>query len=95
MGDQPDEVWVWGEVDVQEDCLLLTGNGGYKCNFCGKKLRSDRYDLLMCHLDKCKVKPTDFDKESFNKTIRKIRSRCEMCLAILDLSGKKKQRHHC
>ena len=93
MGDQPDEVWVWGKVDVREHYVLLTGNGGYKCNFCGTKLRSDRYDLLMGHLNKCKVKPKDFDKKSLNKTIRKIRSRCERCHAILDLSGTKKERH--
>ena len=93
MGDQPDEVWVWGKVDVREHYVLLTGDGGYKCNFCGTKLRSDRYDLLMGHLKKCKVKPKDFDKKSLNKTIRKIRSRCERCHAIRDLSGTKKERH--
>ena len=94
MGDQPDEVWVWGgKVDVREDCVLLTGNGGYKCNFCGSKLRSDRFDQLMSHLNNCKEKPKDFDKTSLNKTIRKIRSRCERCHTILDLSGYKKERH--
>ena len=93
MGHQPGEVWVWGKVDVHEEWVLLTGNGGYKCNFCGSKLRSDRLDQLMLHLNKCKVKPKDFDKKSFTKTIRKIRSRCERCHAILDLSGIKKERH--
>ena len=93
MGDQPDEVWVWGKVDVREDCVLPTGDCGYKCNFCGSRLRSDRFDQLMSHLNKCKEKPEDFDKKCLNKTIRKIRSRCERCHVILDLSGYKKDRH--
>ena len=47
----------------------------------------------MSHLNNCKEKPKDFDKTSLNKTIRKIRSRCERCHTILDLSGYKKERH--
>ena len=86
-------MWVWGKVDVREDCVLPTGDCGYKCNFCGSRLRSDRFDQLKSHLNKCQEKPKDFDTKSLNKTIRKIRSRCERCHVILDLSGYKKDRH--
>ena len=31
---QQDELWAWGEFEVQADCVLRTGTGGYKCNYC-------------------------------------------------------------
>ena len=46
MGDQPDVLWVWGRVDVKDDCVLLTGKGGDRCNFCLSKIKSDRPDVL-------------------------------------------------
>jgi hypothetical protein len=39
MADQQDVLWAWGKgLEVQDDCVLLTGNGGYRCNYCQFRL---------------------------------------------------------
>ena len=89
---QQDELWAWGEIEVKKNCVLLTGDGGYKCDYCKLKFKGIRFDVLKGHLAKCTQKPDPFD-EGIYKRILKFRSACDKCRRILDLTGNKKERH--
>ena len=87
------EVWAWGDYEVNEDYVLLTGDdGGYRCNYCKKKIRCTRFHVLKGHLANCTEKPDPFD-EGIYKRILKFRSACDKCGRHLDLTGNKKARH--
>ena len=92
MAAQKDEVWAWGDYEVNEDYVLLTGDGGYRCNYCKKNIRCNRFHVLKGHLAKCTEKPDPFD-EGIYKRILKFRSACDKCGRNLDLTGNKKERH--
>ena len=92
MAAQKDQVWAWGDYEVNEDYVLLTGAGGYRCNYCKKRIRCIRFDVLKGHLAKCTEKPDPFD-EGIYKRILKFRSACDKCGRNLDLTGNKKERH--
>ena len=92
MAAQQDECWAWGKFEVKKNCVLLTGDGGYRCDYCKLKFKGVRWDVLKTHLGKCKDRPEPFD-EGIYKRILKFKSACDMCGSILDLSGKKKDRH--
>ena len=87
-----DEVWGWGDFVVKNNCVLLTGEGGYKCKYCKLKLKGIRYDVLKGHLAKCKQKPDPFD-EGIHQRILKFRSACDKCGRNLDLTASKRKRH--
>ena len=92
MAAQKDQVWAWGDYEVNEDYVLLTGDGGYRCNYCKKNIRCNRFHVLKGHLAKCTEKPDPFD-EGIYKRILKFRSACDKCGRNLDLTGNKKERH--
>ena len=92
MAAQKDQVWAWGEIEVKKNCVLLTGDGGYKCDYCKLKFKGIRFDVLKVHLANCTEKPDPFD-EGIYKRILKFRSACDKCGRNLDLTGTKKARH--
>ena len=92
MAAQKDQVWAWGEIEVKKNCVLLTGVGGYKCDYCNLKFKGIRFDVLKGHLANCTEKPDPFD-EGIYKRILKFRSACDRCGRNLDLTGSKMARH--